>query len=141
MLIQLANRTSYTPFRIPPVRVGIAVAVGVIQGCTGAPPPADLVIRGGVVHTMDPTRPTAEAVAVRDGRIVYIGDASGLESRSPAIAGDILEETGTIEAGKSADLVVLDADPYSIPPERLSDLRVDLTFFEGRVVYRRPPDD
>jgi predicted amidohydrolase YtcJ len=54
-----------------------------------------------------------------------------------ALAGDMQVETGTISVGKSADLVVLDADLLSIPREQISDARVDLTLFEGRVVYRR----
>ena len=37
--------------------------------------PADLVLTGGHVHTVDPTRPRAEAVAVRGERIVAIGSA------------------------------------------------------------------
>ncbi|MGH3085872.1 MAG: amidohydrolase, partial [Rubrobacteraceae bacterium] len=41
------------------------------------PEAADCVIVGGTVCTMDPKRPRAEAVAVRDGRIVYVGDSSG----------------------------------------------------------------
>ncbi|WP_327583495.1 amidohydrolase [Nonomuraea sp. NBC_00507] len=36
--------------------------------------PADLVFRGGPVHTLGPVRPTATAIAVRDGRIVAVGD-------------------------------------------------------------------
>jgi predicted amidohydrolase YtcJ len=36
--------------------------------------PADLVFRGGHVHTVDPARPRAEAVAVQAGRIVAVGD-------------------------------------------------------------------
>jgi hypothetical protein len=36
--------------------------------------PADLVITAGAVVTLDATRPRATAVAVRDGRIVVIGD-------------------------------------------------------------------
>ena len=44
-----------------------------------APPlPAELVFRGGVVHTSDPGRPVARAVAVRAGRIVYVGEEAGL---------------------------------------------------------------
>jgi hypothetical protein len=54
-----------------------------------------------------------------------------------AIAGDMEGETGTITVGKIADLVVLDTDLFRVPPERISDARVDLTVFEGRVVYRR----
>jgi predicted amidohydrolase YtcJ len=38
-----------------------------------AAPPADLVVTGGAVVTMDATRPRAMALAVRDGRIVQVG--------------------------------------------------------------------
>ena len=37
-------------------------------------PVADLVLRGGGVHTVDPARPSATAVAVGGGRIVAVGD-------------------------------------------------------------------
>ncbi|WP_437593340.1 amidohydrolase [Sorangium sp. So ce1000] len=44
---------------------------------TSAPDaPADLVITAGVVRTMDPGRPRAEAVAVRGERIVFVGSAA-----------------------------------------------------------------
>lgn len=36
-------------------------------------PPADLVLRGGAVYTVDAVRSWAEAVAIRDGRITYVG--------------------------------------------------------------------
>lgn len=38
-------------------------------------PPADLVLHDGVVHTLDPERPTATAVAIRGGVIVGVGAA------------------------------------------------------------------
>ncbi|MBN8552146.1 MAG: amidohydrolase [Caulobacterales bacterium] len=38
---------------------------------------ADLILFGGPIHTADPARPVAEAVAVEDGRIVYVGSRSG----------------------------------------------------------------
>jgi len=41
------------------------------------PPPADLVLTGGDVYTLDAARSWAEAVAVRDGRIVYVGSDLG----------------------------------------------------------------
>ena len=37
--------------------------------------PADLVLTGGSVMTMDAVRRSAEAVAVKDGRIAYVGSA------------------------------------------------------------------
>ncbi|MFC6065867.1 amidohydrolase [Streptomyces ochraceiscleroticus] len=36
-------------------------------------PPADLVLRNARIHTVDPALPEAEALAVRDGRIVWLG--------------------------------------------------------------------
>jgi predicted amidohydrolase YtcJ len=40
--------------------------------------PADLVFRGGAVYTLNPDQPWAQAVAVADGRIVYVGDEDGV---------------------------------------------------------------
>lgn len=39
---------------------------------------ADLVFRGGGVYTVDAARPWAEAVALLDGTIVYVGDDDGV---------------------------------------------------------------
>ncbi len=46
-------------------------------------------------------------------------------------------DTGSIETGKLADIVVFDRNLFEIAPEELSEARVDATIFEGRVVYRR----
>ena len=40
--------------------------------------PADLVLTGGHVHTVDPDRPRAEAVAVRGERILAVGSATDI---------------------------------------------------------------
>lgn len=45
---------------------------------------------------------------------------------------------GSIEPGKLADLIVLSQDLFAIPPARIHLTRVDLTVFDGRVLYRRP---
>jgi hypothetical protein len=44
----------------------------------GAPAasPADLIVTNGIVYTVDAANPIAEAVAARDGRIVFVGDAA-----------------------------------------------------------------
>jgi len=55
-----------------------------------------------------------------------------------AYAAGLEDRTGTITVERSADLVVLDRDIFVIEPTEISDARVDLTVFEGRVVYRRP---
>lgn len=45
--------------------------------------------------------------------------------------------TGSLEIGKSADLIVLDRNVFEIPATDIADTRVITTFFEGRVVYQR----
>ena len=49
------------------------------------------------------------------------------------------EETrkGTIEKGRLADLVVLSEDIFNIDPVKIREARVDLTIFNGRVVFER----
>jgi len=47
--------------------------------CAGEAPTADVVFRGGAVYTVDAARPWAEAVAVSDGRIVFVGDGADVE--------------------------------------------------------------
>jgi predicted amidohydrolase YtcJ len=44
---------------------------------------------------------------------------------------------GSIEPGKLADLVILSDDIFSIAPEEIQHTKVDLTIFDGRVIYER----
>jgi hypothetical protein len=44
---------------------------------------------------------------------------------------------GTIAPGMSADLVVFETDLRSVDPAELSQVRVDLTILDGRIVYER----
>ncbi|HSR14171.1 MAG TPA: amidohydrolase [Gemmatimonadales bacterium] len=56
----------------------LSLAAALATAC-GRPPFADVVFTGGTVMTMDSTAPAAEAVAVRDGRIVYVGPEAGAQ--------------------------------------------------------------
>lgn len=47
-------------------------------------------------------------------------------------------ETGSIEVGKLADLVVLDRDPFAHPTSEIGEARVLLTFVEGERVFEDP---
>src|SRR5439155_11987257 len=47
-------------------------------------------------------------------------------------------ETGSVEPGKLADLVVLDRDLTGVPPESVGRAGVLLTMVEGQVVHRDP---
>jgi predicted amidohydrolase YtcJ len=44
---------------------------------------------------------------------------------------------GSIEPGKMADLVVLSDDIFTIPPEAIEKTKVDITIFDGKVIYQR----
>ncbi|BBZ49572.1 amidohydrolase [Mycobacterium heidelbergense] len=44
---------------------------------------------------------------------------------------------GSLQVGKYADLVVLSADPRTVPPERIADLDVRATYLAGRQVYQQ----
>ena len=43
---------------------------------------------------------------------------------------------GSIEPGKLADITILTGDLTSIPPEKIRDVRVDLTMVDGRILWR-----
>ena len=81
--------------------VGIVLATAIVAGGTFAAfrfstqrnqqtPPADLVLRGGRIVTLDDQAPEAQALAARDGRIVAIGSNAD-------IAGYIGSSTQVIE--------------------------------------------
>jgi predicted amidohydrolase YtcJ len=46
-------------------------------------------------------------------------------------------EKGSLEEGKLADLVVLSEDIFSVAPEKIRDVKVDMTYVGGRLVYDR----
>jgi predicted amidohydrolase YtcJ len=58
-------------------------------------------------------------------------------TRNPATAIGMGEITGSIEPGKSADLIVLDRNLFECDPEDLADTKVLATYFEGRKVHER----
>ncbi len=46
------------------------------------------------------------------------------------------EIQGTLEPGKSADFIVLDRNLFKIPTSEIGATRVEMTVFEGDIVYR-----
>jgi predicted amidohydrolase YtcJ len=46
------------------------------------------------------------------------------------------KERGSIEAGKLADLVVIDRDYLSCPEQQIKDIQLVMTILNGRIVYR-----
>jgi predicted amidohydrolase YtcJ len=49
------------------------------------------------------------------------------------------DDIGSLELNKLADFVILDNDPYTTPIHDLHSIRVDRTYSDGRLVYKRQP--
>lgn len=118
------------------------LAAGVLAaGASDYPvtPPPDplLAIQRGVLRR-DPN-------AVPGNRPLWPEEAVDVETMVAAftIAGaraNFLErETGSLELGKSADLVVLREDLFSAPAERIHEAAVELTLFRGRPTFAAGP--
>lgn len=61
--------------------LGVPITAAIAQN---TPAPADLVITNARIHTVDDNRPMAEAMAIRGGRILFVGSARGaLVMRGP----------------------------------------------------------
>ena len=75
-----------------------------------------------------------EPGALAPEQAIPLADALAIFTRNGASALRLERETGSIELGKSADLIVLDRNLFEIAPEEISETQVLETVFEGRVV-------
>ncbi len=57
-------------------------------------------------------------------------------TRAAAFAMHREDEIGSLEPGKLADFVVLDASPLDVDPERIADIEVLATVVGGTPVYQ-----
>jgi hypothetical protein len=99
------------------------------------------------IAPLDPLSGIAAAVtrATLDGRNpggwfpeqrLTVEQALRAYTRGSAYAAFEEKDKGTISPGKLADLVVLSEDLLRIPPEKIKDVRVEITIVGGRVVYK-----
>ncbi|HVW67640.1 MAG TPA: amidohydrolase [Steroidobacteraceae bacterium] len=70
-----------------------------------------------------------EAVSIQDALRMYTANGPFLTWEE--------NTKGTLEPGKLADMIVLNTDPLTSPPESLLKTQVDLTLIGGKVVYSR----
>ncbi|MBS0612839.1 MAG: amidohydrolase [Proteobacteria bacterium] len=65
--------------------IGLWLSLGLWQWAAAAPPPADLLLLHGAIYTVDQEHPWAQAVAVRAGKIEFVGsDAAAAAYRGSA---------------------------------------------------------
>jgi predicted amidohydrolase YtcJ len=114
---------------------GVAVA-GASDYPVSPPPDPLLAIQRGVLRRdpltgIDGELWPEEAVPVET--MVEIFTIAG------ARANFLEHETGSLEVGKSADLVVLREDLFTLPPERINEAMVELTLFRGHPTFAAGP--
>ncbi|UCE51458.1 MAG: amidohydrolase [Desulfobacterales bacterium] len=56
---------------------------------------------------------------------------------TPAMAYGRDKDMGSITPGKFADLIILDRNIYTVDPMEIAETRVEMTLFDGRIVYGR----
>jgi len=116
--------------------------------------PAVSALNRGMIFTEHHDAPVATASSIMIlhtavNRTSRSGDIIGPDQRiSPYIALKTLTEwsayqyfeedtKGTLEAGKLADLVILDKNPLKIPPEEIINIQVMETIKQGNTIFKR----
>jgi predicted amidohydrolase YtcJ len=69
---------------------------------------------------------------------ISVEDAVRSYTILPAVSYGVGDRLGSITPGKYADVVVLSKDIYTVDPMEIRETKVDLTVFDGRVVFERP---
>ena len=67
---------------------------------------------------------------------VNVETAIQIFTRNGAMAMEKEDETGTIEAGKSADFIVIDQNLLKVPVEKIHETKVLKTVLQGKTVYQ-----
>ena len=80
------------------------------------------------------TLPGTGAEPLLPGQSLSLGEALAAYTAGSAYVNH-LDETGAVEVGKLADLIVLDRDPFVGPPDEIASAAVDLTYVGGERVY------
>ncbi len=83
------------------------------------------------------TRRTRSGVLLGPEQIIPVEEALLATTRHAAWQYHMEDRRGTLAPGKVADLIVLDADPTSLPPDQVEHIRVTETFRSGKSVWRR----
>ena len=84
---------------------------------------------GPVVQDLSPLA----GIAVAAGAGVPVEAAFGAYTAGAAAADGAEADRGTLSAGRRADAVVLDGDPFAVPPAEIARIRVRTTLIDGRL--------
>lgn len=118
---------------------GVTVAYGSDWYVT-SPNPMDLI--EAAVTRIRPSLPIdvkQQSEPILPGENVNVADAIASYTINSAYVNHQEDATGSIEAGKLADLVVLDRNLFNVSPVTISEARVLLTFMDGNLVFGALP--
>jgi predicted amidohydrolase YtcJ len=83
------------------------------------------------------TLPGADAEPLLPGQSLDLAEALAAYTIGSAYVNHLDDQTGAIEPGRLADLVVLDRDPFRGPPGEIAATAVEATYVAGEQVYCR----
>ncbi|MEU2282694.1 amidohydrolase family protein [Streptomyces sp. NPDC013178] len=116
------------------LRAGAALAAG-SDWPVSSPDPLQAI--HVAVNRVTPDAPEGTPAFLPEQRL-DLGAAIAAYTAGSAYVNHLDDTTGSIAVGKSADLVVLDRDPFAGPPEETAATRVLQTFVEGQRVHAAP---
>lgn len=85
-------------------------------------------------------RKTEKGVEIDPSEAISVMEGIRMFTINLAYAAFEEENLGSIEPGKIADLVVVAEDPLTTQPEKLKDIKIDITIVDGKTAYRRKID-
>lgn len=112
------------------VKAGIPAAIGTDAPVSSYEPM--IAIQSAVTRK---DRKTGEVVG--EDQCIEVMDALRMYTYNGAYASFEENIKGSIEPGKLADMIVLSDDILAIAPEKICDVKVDLTMIDGKILYRR----
>ncbi len=99
-----------------------------IHADTVVSPPQPLLLAWMAIN-----RTSASGRVLGENERISVDEALRAITIGPARILGIADEVGSIRAGKKADFVVLEKDPYKVNPKELKDIQIWGTVFEGKV--------
>ena len=81
------------------------------------------------------TRKTPDGEVIGPDEKISVTEAFKVYTVNAAAASGESLVKGSLTPGRLADMIVLDQDPWTIDPDRISGVRVDMTIVNGNVVY------
>jgi predicted amidohydrolase YtcJ len=126
--------------RVWPLKDGFEAGALVIAGSDWAVIPApDPWI--GIETAITRQKPGGSARTFGAGQAITLEQAIRMFTINAATRLGLDKDLGTIEAGKRADFIVIDKNPFRIPATDIHTIKVQKTYIDGEVVFDRAKAD